>query len=171
MGKASKIKSIPSNREIICVGRPTLKPIITGRVLRGVNVSNITIRGCDFDGNYGNVVSDGFFAFWSNVVGLTFEDNKITNGAGSSTITGTSQFNSFRFNTCTNNHLDCFTFSGANVKFNKAMSNKFANVNGWGIAFINGAAYNLAQGNRSNTDTGTNLEWDSILILQLWAVS
>ena len=96
IGKSLKNKSIPSNREIICVGRPTLKPIITGRVLRGVNVSNITIRGCDFDGNYGNVVSDGFFAFWSNVVGLTFEDNKITNGAGSSTITGTSQFNSFR---------------------------------------------------------------------------
>ena len=34
------------------------------------------------------------------------------------------------------------------------MSNKFANVNGWGIAFINGAAYNLAQGNRSEYGYG-----------------
>src|SRR6185312_14482508 len=127
---------------------------VGSRVFRAVSVSNITISGCQIDGNFGSVASDGFFGFFSAVTNAVFEDNIVTNAAGSFTITGTSQFNSFRYNSYSNSHGNAFVFDGSSVTLNEAIFNKFSNNNGWGVSFVNGAYNNLAQGNRSDYGYG-----------------
>jgi len=144
--------NLTSGATLIGEGRPTVQMTGHGRAFRLNAVSNVTIKGVVFDGNYGALTENSGILFLQNATDCLFEDCDFIDASGAIFVSQTSTGNRFvrcRFYDGASTAID---ITGVNASHNEVIDCEFQRTAGFGIRLSSGAHHNLIQNNRCGSN-------------------